>query len=169
MNKAKQSLWTNGVEGAIVEHRPIDPGEDDARHDCPTVARGHGPPDGGHQREVPLGCADGCAPLSALPGLGRTKRAPCRGARRALARAHRLARRRVQAPGPGPVDRVASRAAVSPLASRYAHLIANNARFLIVPGCAVANLASRVLALSVRRLSGDFRAVHGHPILLAEA
>ena len=48
------------------------------------------------------------------------------------------------------------------------HLIANNARFLILPGCAAANLASRVLGLSLRRLSEDFRAVHGHPILIAE-
>ena len=51
---------------------------------------------------------------------------------------------------------------------RRLHLIANNARFLILPGCAVTNLASRVLALSLRRLSEDFRAVHGHPILIAE-
>ena len=51
---------------------------------------------------------------------------------------------------------------------RRLHLIANNARFLVLPGCAVTNLASRVLALSVRRVSDDFRAVHGHPILIAE-
>ena len=36
---------------------------------------------------------------------------------------------------------------------RRLHLIANNARFLILPGCAAANLASRVLGLSLRRLS----------------
>ena len=51
---------------------------------------------------------------------------------------------------------------------RRLHLIANNARFLILPGCGAANLASRVLGLSVRRVSDDFRAVHGHPVLLAE-
>jgi len=51
---------------------------------------------------------------------------------------------------------------------RRLHLIANNARFLILPGCAAANLASRVLGLSLRRLSGDFHAVHGHPVVLAE-
>ena len=50
---------------------------------------------------------------------------------------------------------------------RRLHLIANNARFLILPGCGVANLASWVLGLSVCRVSDDFRAVHGHPILLA--
>ena len=51
---------------------------------------------------------------------------------------------------------------------RRLHLIATNARFLILPECAAANLASRVLGLSLRRLSGDFRAMHGHPILIAE-
>ena len=51
---------------------------------------------------------------------------------------------------------------------RRLHLIANNARFVVLPGCAVSNLASRVLALSVRRLSQDMRAAHGHPVLLAE-
>ena len=51
---------------------------------------------------------------------------------------------------------------------RRLHLIANNARFVILPGCGAANLASRVLGLSVRRLSHDFRAAHGHPVLLAE-
>ena len=48
------------------------------------------------------------------------------------------------------------------------HLIANNARFLILPDAHVPNLASRVLALTLRRLSGDWRQVHGHPVLLAE-
>ena len=33
------------------------------------------------------------------------------------------------------------------------HLLANNARFLILPGRGVRNLASRVLALNLRRLS----------------
>ena len=51
---------------------------------------------------------------------------------------------------------------------RRLHLIANNARFVILPGCGAANLASRVLGLSLRRVSDDFRAVHGHPILIAE-
>ena len=51
---------------------------------------------------------------------------------------------------------------------RRLHLIANNARFLILPGCGAVNLASRVLGLSLRRLPGDFHAMHGHPILLAE-
>jgi Domain of unknown function (DUF4338)/DDE_Tnp_1-associated/Transposase DDE domain len=48
------------------------------------------------------------------------------------------------------------------------HLIANNARFLVLPGARPPNLASRVLALSLRRLSGDWQALHGHPLLLAE-
>ena len=49
------------------------------------------------------------------------------------------------------------------------HLIANNSRFLILPASTgVANLASRVLALNLRRLAEDWRAVHGHPVVLAE-
>ena len=47
---------------------------------------------------------------------------------------------------------------------RRLHLIANNARFLILPECAAANLASRVLGLSLRKaenhrgLAGSVRA-----------
>ena len=47
-------------------------------------------------------------------------------------------------------------------------LIANNSRFLILPGVRVKNLASRVLGLNLARLSGDWRARHGHGLLLAE-
>ena len=48
------------------------------------------------------------------------------------------------------------------------HLIANNARFLVLPAGRLPNLASRVLALNLRRLSGDWQQIHGHPLLLAE-
>jgi hypothetical protein len=48
-------------------------------------------------------------------------------------------------------------------------LVANNARFLILPGPRVANLASRVLGLTLRRLSSDWQQVHGHPVWLAES
>jgi hypothetical protein len=51
---------------------------------------------------------------------------------------------------------------------RRLHLIANNVRFLILPGCHVPNLASRVLALNLKRLSPDWERYHGHPLLLAE-
>jgi hypothetical protein len=47
-------------------------------------------------------------------------------------------------------------------------LIANNARFLILPGCHQANLASHILALNLKRLSQDWQHFHGHPIYLAE-
>ncbi|WP_168185510.1 ISAs1 family transposase [Acidiferrobacter sp. SPIII_3] len=47
-------------------------------------------------------------------------------------------------------------------------LIANNARFLILPGVQVRNLASQVLGANLRRLSSDWQAVHGHGLLLAE-
>lgn len=48
------------------------------------------------------------------------------------------------------------------------HLIANNSRFLILPGIHIPNLASRVLSLNLRRLSRDWVHVYGHPVLIAE-
>ncbi len=47
-------------------------------------------------------------------------------------------------------------------------LVVNNARFLILPGVRLPNLASHVLAQCTERLSGDWQAVHGHGVLLAE-
>ncbi len=44
-------------------------------------------------------------------------------------------------------------------------LIANNARFLVLPDVRVPNLASRVLSLTLKRLSQDWQAVHGHPVV----
>ena len=52
---------------------------------------------------------------------------------------------------------------------RRLHLIANNTRFLVLPASAgVPNLASRTLGRSLRRLSADWAALHGHPLELAE-
>ena len=51
---------------------------------------------------------------------------------------------------------------------RRLHLVANNSRFLILPGMQGGNLASRVLSLSLKRLSSDMKAQRGHPVLLAE-
>jgi len=51
---------------------------------------------------------------------------------------------------------------------RRLHLVTNNARFLILPGWNLPNVASRLLALNLRRLSQDWEICHGHPILLAE-
>ncbi|MBM3884111.1 MAG: ISAs1 family transposase [Verrucomicrobia bacterium] len=48
------------------------------------------------------------------------------------------------------------------------HLIANNARFLILPQVHLSHLASRLLALNLRRLSSDWQSAYGHPLLLAE-
>lgn len=52
---------------------------------------------------------------------------------------------------------------------RRLKLLANNARFVVLasPG-RVPNLASRVLGLSLRRLSQDMQSAHGFPVLLAE-
>lgn len=46
--------------------------------------------------------------------------------------------------------------------------IANNSRFLILPGVRVANLASRILSANVKRLAADWQRIHGHGLLLAE-
>jgi hypothetical protein len=51
---------------------------------------------------------------------------------------------------------------------RRLRLIANNARFLVLPEARQPNLASRVLALSCRRLAADWQVAFGHPVLLAE-
>jgi len=54
------------------------------------------------------------------------------------------------------------------LKARRLHLVANNLRFLILPGVQIPNLASKVLALTCRRLSADWQRRYGHPLLLAE-
>ena len=51
---------------------------------------------------------------------------------------------------------------------RRLHLVANNVRFLILPGFRIKNLASKALAANLRRLSDDWQDRYGHPILLAE-
>jgi hypothetical protein len=51
---------------------------------------------------------------------------------------------------------------------RHLHLVANNVRFLVLPWVRVKSLASKVLAYNLRRLSRDWQAVWGHPVLLAE-
>lgn len=47
-------------------------------------------------------------------------------------------------------------------------LLANNARYLILPGVACPNLASRALRLCLDRLSEDWQRRYGHPILAVE-
>ena len=56
----------------------------------------------------------------------------------------------------------------SALRFRRLHLLANNARFLVLSEWRRRNVASRVLALNCKRLSQDWEHYHGHPILLAE-
>ena len=52
---------------------------------------------------------------------------------------------------------------------RRLHLIGNNTRFVVLPEASgIANLASRALSRSLRRLSADWEAAHGHPLELAE-
>jgi hypothetical protein len=51
---------------------------------------------------------------------------------------------------------------------RQLHLVSNNIRFLILPWVRVRHLASKVLALNVRRLSADWKVAWKHPLYLAE-
>ena len=46
--------------------------------------------------------------------------------------------------------------------------VANNVRFLILPWVHIPHLASKVLALSLRRLSRDWQTLYAHPLYLAE-
>ena len=54
------------------------------------------------------------------------------------------------------------------LRTRRLPWLANNARFLILPWVRVPHLASHLLALTLRRLSADWQAKYGHPIVLVE-
>jgi hypothetical protein len=47
-------------------------------------------------------------------------------------------------------------------------LVVNNCRFLILPDSSVPNLGSRVLRLTLERLSQDWLAQYGHPVLAVE-
>ncbi len=52
---------------------------------------------------------------------------------------------------------------------RRLHRIVNNTRFLMLPEASgIANRSSRILGQSLQRLSGDWLALHGHPLELAE-
>lgn len=46
--------------------------------------------------------------------------------------------------------------------------VVNNSRFLILPGIRIKNLASKVLALNLKRICADWQKVYGHPVILAE-
>jgi hypothetical protein len=51
---------------------------------------------------------------------------------------------------------------------RRLSLVVNNSRFLILPHAHSANLGSRVLRLTLERLSADWQARYGHPVLVVE-
>jgi hypothetical protein len=55
-----------------------------------------------------------------------------------------------------------------PIKRKNLQLIANNTRFLILPWVNVKYLASKVLSLSVGRLSHDWEKTYAHPVYLAE-
>ena len=48
------------------------------------------------------------------------------------------------------------------------HLVANNSRFLVLPWIQLKHLASKVLALNLKRLSNDWHKVYNHSLFLAE-
>ncbi len=51
---------------------------------------------------------------------------------------------------------------------RRLSLVVNNSRFLILPQAHIPNLGSRVLRLALERLSADWQARYGHPVLVVE-
>ena len=51
-----------------------------------------------------------------------------------------------------------------PIKDLRLRFIANNSRFLILPGVSIKNLASKVLSTNVARLSSDWNAFHGYSI-----
>jgi hypothetical protein len=51
---------------------------------------------------------------------------------------------------------------------RRLHLVTNNTRFLIFPWVKVRHLASKILAMNLRRLAGDWEQAWNHPVYLAE-
>ena len=51
---------------------------------------------------------------------------------------------------------------------RRLSLVVNNSRFLILPSAHIPNLGSRVLRLTLDRLSADWQARYGHPVLVVE-
>jgi hypothetical protein len=55
-----------------------------------------------------------------------------------------------------------------PQRDRRLSLVVNNSRFLILPQAHLANLGSRVLRLTLDRLSADWQARYGHPVLVVE-
>ena len=48
-------------------------------------------------------------------------------------------------------------------------LVVNNARYLLIPHRTVPNLGSRVLKLTLARLSADWQQKYGHPVLVVES
>jgi hypothetical protein len=51
---------------------------------------------------------------------------------------------------------------------KHLHFIANNTRFLILPWISIKYLASKVLALSAKRISDDWLKIYHHPLYLLE-
>lgn len=48
------------------------------------------------------------------------------------------------------------------------HFVVNNVRFLILPSIRIEHLASKILAMNLKRLNRDWQAAFDHPVYLAE-
>ena len=55
-----------------------------------------------------------------------------------------------------------------PTKEQNLHLVANNTRFLILPWVSIKCLASKLLALNLRRISDDWLKIYNHPLYLLE-
>ena len=55
-----------------------------------------------------------------------------------------------------------------PIRRKRLHYVANNFRFLILPGCSIPNLASQILSRNLKVLSKDWQIAYDHPIFLVE-
>jgi len=52
--------------------------------------------------------------------------------------------------------------------NKYLHLVANNTRYLVLPWVKVKCLASKVMALNIKRISADWLKVYNYPLYMLE-
>jgi len=138
-------------------------------HTMPAEVHGHPIPDWASRLEVrlvrPSSVAhfDGCAPLFRISRLGRRSALLCRLSRRVLGRPARMGSSVMNVSDSRPMDRMNR-----PPEWARLRLVVNHARFLILPGVQIPNLASKILALNTRRLATDWDQVYGHPVAVVE-
>lgn len=57
----------------------------------------------------------------------------------------------------------------TPTRKHQLHYVVNNCRFLLLPWIHIKHLASKVLALNLKRVNADWQKRYGHPVYLAES